>query len=232
MGIKFLRSAALATALGVGLLVAGCGSSSSSPSNSGGKSAADVLPAMQSAVKAAQSVHMNGSVISGSEKIAIDLSFARSSDLAGTIGVNGASFYVLSLSGKTYVKLDASFLKFAKAPASACSVICGKYVQLPASSASQITGSLSMSGIANQMFGKIPASTKSSSVQFVPATYNGQQVLRFVGDGYTLDVAKTGKPYPVVILGPQGESIAFSNWNSVTLPSPPPASQIISLSKL
>jgi hypothetical protein len=231
MGMKLLRSAAAASALAGCLLVAGCGSSNSG-SNSGSKPASDVLPAMQSAVKAATSVHMAGSVTSGGEKININLSFARANDLAGTFGVNGASFYVLTLSGKTYIKLDQSFLKYAKVPVSACSLICGKYVELPPSSASQITGSLSMSGIANQMFGKIPSSVTNSSAKFVPATFNGQQVLRFHGDGYSLDVAKSGTPYPVDISGPGGETITFTNWNSVTMPSAPPASLVISLSNL
>jgi len=229
MNMRFIRGAAAAIAVSAGLLVAGCGGGGSSSTT---KTAADVVPAMQKAVKDAHSVHMVGSVSSGSQKIAINLSFSGQSDLSGTIGVNGAHFTVLSLAGKTYIKLDAAFLRFAKAPASACKVICGKYVALPASSASQITGQLSMRGISQQMFDKIPASVKSSKVKFVPATFQGQPVLRGHGDGYTLDVKRTNPPYPVAILGPNQQSIVFSNWNSVTMPSPPPANEIVSLSSL
>jgi hypothetical protein len=36
----------------------------------------------------------------------------------------------------------------------------------------------------------------------------------------------------VAILGPNQQSIVFSDWNSVTMPSPPPANEIVSLSSL
>lgn len=229
MSSRVLRKAAAASLLAVGLAVAGCGSSSPS----GSKTAAQIMPEVQAAVKAAKSVHMAGSAIQGSQKLAMNLSFSGSSDVAGTIGVNGASFGLLSMGGKTYIKLDASFLKYAKAPLSACATICGKYVELPASTASQITGSLSLRGLAQQAFGsKIVASAKGSGSVFSPATVNGQSVLQCRQGGYTLDVAAHGTPYPVLFTGPHGENIAFSGWNSTTLPSPPPASDIISLGSL
>ena len=190
------------------------------------------MPKVQAAAKGAESVHMAGSVNQGSQTATINMSFSGNS-VAGTVGLNGASFELLSLNSTTYIKLDAAFLKYAKAPASACATICGKYVELPASSASQITGSLNMQQLMNQVFSdKNMNAAASSGCVFSPATVNGQSVLQCRQGSYTVDVAAHGKPYLVFFSGPHGEHIAFSEWNSVTLPAAPPASKVISLNKL
>lgn len=227
MGSRSFRGAALAAVLAAGLAAAGC---SSSPA--GSKSSAELMPKVQAAAKAAHSVHMAGSVNQGSQKATIDMSFSGSS-VAGTVGVNGFSFVLLTLNGHTYIKLDAAFLKYAKAPASACVTICGKYVELPASSAGQITGSLSLKQLIQQVFSnKNMSSAAASGCVFSPATVNGQSVLQCRQGGYTVDVAASGTPYLVYFTGPHGEHIAFSDWNAVTPPAAPPADQVISLSKL
>ncbi len=227
MSTRLIRGAALAAVLAAGLAAAGC---SSSPA--GSKPAAKLMPEVQAAAKAATSVHMAGAVNQGSQKATIDMSFSGPS-VAGTVGLNGASFNLLSLNGKTYIKLDAAFLKYAKAPASACATICGKYVELPAASASQITGSLSMKQLVNQVFSnKNVNSGAASGCDFTPATVNGQSVLQCHQGLYTIDVAAHGKPYLLFFTGPHGQHIAFTDWNSVTMPAAPAASQVISLSKL
>ncbi len=227
MSAKLSRRAAVAAVLAVGLAAAGC---SSSPA--GSKPAAKLMPQVQAAAKGATSVHMTGSVNQGSQKATIDMSFSGRS-VAGSVGLNGASFDLLSLNGTTYIKLDAGFLKYAKAPASACATICGKYVELPASSASQITGSLSMQQLVHQVFSnKNMSAGAASGCVFSPATVNGQSVLQCRQGPYTIDVAAHGKPYMVYFTGPNGQHLAFSDWNSVALPAAPPASQVISLGKL
>ncbi|MGO8958895.1 MAG: hypothetical protein ACLQFR_16215 [Streptosporangiaceae bacterium] len=227
MESRLFRGAALAALVGATLAVAGCGGSPA-----GSKPAAKLMPEVQAAAKAATSVHMAGSVDQGSQAATINMSFSGNS-VAGTVGLNGASFYLLSLNGATYIKLDAGFLKYAKAPAAACATICGKYVELPASSASQITGSLSMKQLVNGIFSnKNMSSAAASGCEFSPATVNGQSVLQCRQGAYAVDVAAQGKPYLVYFTGPNGQHIAFSDWNSVTLPPAPPADKVISLSKL
>ena len=226
MGSRLFRGAAMAAVLAASL-AAGC---SSSPA--GSKSAAKLMPKVQAAAKAATSVHMAGLVTQGSQTATINMSFSGNS-VAGTVGLNGASFDLLSLNGKTYIKLNAAFLKYAKAPASVCATVCGKYVALPPSSTSQITGSLSMQQLVHQVFSnKNMSAGAASGCLFTPATVNGQSVLQCRQGPYAVDVAAHGKPYLVYFTGPHGEHLTFSDWNSVTLPAAPPASQVISLSKL
>jgi hypothetical protein len=227
MGSTLFRGAALAAVLAAGLAVAGCGSSPA-----GGQGSAKLMPEMEAAARTASSVHMAGFVVHGTRTATIDLSFTVDS-VAGTVGLNGATVDLLSLNGKTYVKLDAAFLKSVKAPASACVTICGKYVELAAASASQLTGSLSLRQFQQQLFSrKAMNSLAPIDCVFVPATVNGQAVRQCRHGAMTIDVVAHGKPYPVYVTGPHGEHVTFSDWNAVTLPAAPPASQVISLSSL
>jgi hypothetical protein len=227
MSLRAFRSGALAVVLAVCLAVAACGSAASDT-----KTAAMLMPEVQAAADGATSVHMAGSVTQGSQNATIDVSFSRTA-AAGTVGLNGDSFYFLSLNGKTFIKVDAAFLRVAGAPASVCAKVCGKYVELPAASASQITGSLSMRQLVKQVFNaKSVSSAAASGCVFAPATVNGHSVLQCRQGAYTIDVAAHGKPYLVYATGPRGQHIAFSDWNSVTFPALPPASQLISLPRL
>jgi hypothetical protein len=109
-----------------GLVASGCDSAPA-----GSKNSATLIPQMEAAARAAKTVRAAGSVDEGSQVVNNNMSFSRSW-VVGTAGSNGASFFLLELNGKTYIKADAAFLKVAKAPASACAVMCGKYVELPA----------------------------------------------------------------------------------------------------
>jgi len=225
----FMRGAVTAAAISVVGVLAGCGSPSSS---SGSVPAGQVMSSVRTSVGRAHSVHMSGSVTQSGQKLTVDLSF-DGNNVYGTISEGGASFVLLSLNGTTYIKLNSSFLKFSKAPAQTCAIICGRYLELPTASATQITGQLSMSQLADQAFsGAIAAKAKQTSAVFVPATVNGQQVLQARQGSYSLDVTDNAARYPVLFTGPDGESIAFSDWNSVTMPPPPPAKDVVNVSQL
>jgi hypothetical protein len=47
-----------------------------------------------------------------------------------------------------------------------------------------------------------------------------------------IEVAAHGQPYLVYWSGPNGQHLAFSDWNSVTLPGAPAPSQVVSISDL
>lgn len=221
--VRMIRVTALVAVLASAFAVAAC---SSAPADS--KTAAKLIPEIVAAAESATSAHIAGSGPDGSQTVIMDMSFSGSS-AAGTIGINRESFYFLSLNGKTYIKINAAFLQAAKAPPSVCAKVCGKYVEIPASSASQITGSLSLHKILTQAFdNKNTSAAEASGDVFSPATVNGQHVLQVSEGGYTLDVAAHGKPYPLYYTGPHGEHLVFSDWNSATLPASPPASEVVS----
>jgi hypothetical protein len=221
----------LAVALAIGAL-AGCGSSGKS---SGNEPAGQVLTNVRSEAKAAKSVHISGSVKQGSTTIVLNMSF-DGPDFFGTVQEGATNVDMVALSGKIYVKLTSAFLKIAKLPSSVaatvCAKYCGHYVELPASDAAQLTGNVGMTQLVNDAFSaKMVTQAKQSSVEFKPATVDGQAVLQASQDGYTFDVTRGSAHYPVIWAG-KGQRIVFSDWNSVTLPAPPPAKDVISLSSL
>jgi hypothetical protein len=225
--LRILRGAALVIALAVGLGLTAC----SSPPT-GGKTAAQLIPEVQAASGTATSVHIAGSVTQGAQTTTLDVRINGNS-VAGTLGAYGTSYYILSLNGTSYVKLNAAFLRVEKAPASLCAKICGKYVELPAASASQITAVLSMQELISEVFDdKNMNSAAASGCIFSPTSRNGQSVLQCRQGSDTLDVAARGQPFLVYWGGPHGQHLTFSDWNSVTLPAAPPASQVVSISDL
>lgn len=175
---------------------------------------------------------MAGAVTEDKETTTIDVRINGNS-AAGTLGAYGTQYYLLSLNGSIFIKLSAGFLKAERAPASLCVKICGKYVELGASSAGQITSFLSMQQLIGDVFSyKSMSEAAGSGCIFSPTTRDGQAVLECRQGGYTLDVAAHGRPYLVYWGGPHGQHLAFSEWNSVTLPSAPPANQVVSISEL
>ena len=225
MVLRVVRPGVFAVALAAGLAASAC-------SSGGGQTAAKLMPQVQAAARGATSVQMAGSVPDGKQTATFDVRFNGTS-VAGTLGVNGHSFEVLVVNGVTYIKVDAAFLNAENAPASVCAKVCGKYVQLAASAAGQITRFLSMQALTTDVFSnKNMSSAAGSGCVFSPTTRNGTAVLECRQGGYTLDVAAHGKPYIVYFGGPNGEYIAFSAWNAVRPPAIPSASQVVSVNSL
>jgi hypothetical protein len=223
--VRKIRAAVISALAATALLAAGC-SSGSGTSTSSGPSAAQIKAAMLSA----SSVHMSGSVTQNGKPITINLSMTRSGDLYGTMAVSQAQFTVLSTGGKSFIKLSRSFVvNVVKAPASACAVMCGKYLKLSSSESAGMLGSLSMSGLLHQMLkgsGNIHYTGKS--------TIDGQPVWVARDSGFVGYIAAQGKPYLLRIVGHSGAfgRIDFTQWNSVTIPPAPPASKVVDTSQL
>jgi hypothetical protein len=223
MSGKLERGKALVPAAALVMIaLAGCGSSAPA----GSVSATQAIAAMRTDMASASGAHMDGSVISGSKLVTMNMTF-YGSEIDGTITESSASFGVLTVNGTTYVKASPSFLKLAGLSAADCSRLCGKYIELPGASASQITGDLSLKSLAGQMFSASQLKQVEGQV-FVPGTYDGQKALKGGQGKYWLYITATKPYYPLAITGPNGESVTFSEWNTVTAPAAPPASEVVS----
>lgn len=224
--MRKLRWAAASAAVATALLVAGCSSG-----GGGGSAAKPSVAAIKAAMLSARSVHMSGSINQAGKPITVNLSLTRSGDAYGTMAVDQAQFQVLATGGKSYIKLSRSFLvNVANAPASACSLMCGKYLSLSGAQSAGMLGSLSMTNLMQQMLKGSPSIKYSGT-----ATVNGQQAwVARDSDGSTAYVAATGKPYLLRLVGHSGSvgRIDFTEWNSVTIPPPPPASKVVDPSQL
>lgn len=215
------------------VLVAGCGGGGSGSASPGATAAAGPPPSaaalarqVDAAVAKATSVHLSAHVLQGNTLAALNMSMTSAGEMSGQIALNNAPVTILVTQGQTYMKLTAAALKAEGLPSAACSIVCGKYLKLPASQAKSM-----LSGIGWSNFvGQTPTLPNWSYVKTV--TVNGQPAWQMSAAGKgTAYIAAQGQPYPLRLT--QGSNRAdFTQWNSVAIPSPPPASEVVDLSQV
>ena len=213
--------------------VAGCGSSAPSTSGSTTQpSAAQLQSSMKQSVQHASSVHVAGHGTSNGVPVTLDMNLTRSGDVSGTVTENGAPFQIIAVNGKVYGKVTKAFLQQEKAPAAACSLICGKWLQLPSAQGKQLTevaGGLNLKNLTGEL-NQAPKLTKSGTT-----TVAGQPayVLKDT-KGTTVAVQTTPSHYPLRLTsaGAAKQQLTFSKWNSAPQPVAPPKSQVVNLSQL
>ena len=180
---------------------------------------------VKSATAKAASVHILAVVTQGGSKISVNMSMTRAGDLSGTMSANQAALTMLVTRGHAYLKVSSGLLKSQHLPSAACALVCGKYLEIPAGQAKGMLNGLDMSSLLGQV-----SVSRLTYVRTV--TLNGQPAWQMrAGDGSTVYVAAQGPPYPLRVT--KGVSRAdFTQWNAVTIPPPPPASQVVDLSQL
>jgi hypothetical protein len=158
-------------------------------------------------------------------KISVDMSMTRVGDVSGTASANRVGFTMLVTQGHAYIKISSGMLKSQNLPTASCTLICGKYLEVPTGQAKGMLNGMDMSSL----LGRASAS-RLTYVRTV--TVNGRPAWQMrASDGSTVYVAAQGPPYPLRLTkGPS--RIDFTQWNSVTIPPPPPASQVVDLSQL
>jgi len=186
---------------------------------------------MEAAVRRANSVHIAGHLANNGVPISLDLDMHRNGDVSGTVSQNGAPFEVIAMNNTTYIKATPAFLRQVKAPASACAVVCGKWLQLTPAQAGQLTGDLSMSSLTAPLSsGQVPKFTEAGS-----KTVGGQPAWALrAANGSMLYVSSAPGHYPVAATtgGSPNEVVTYSHWNTAPQPVPPPANQILNLNNL
>jgi len=183
---------------------------------------------MQADFRHAKSLRLAGHMRVQGQPLTVDLKLLRSGDSAGQMTLNGANFSIVRVGSDTYVDVTRSFFRYLRStrpvPASACALICGKYVKLPAGA---IPG-FSLGNLA-KMIDKhvsVPKETPAVSV----TTFDGQPAYELSHAGQAAFFAKNGHHYLIGYRArKQGVAISFSEWNSVPPISPPPASKIVNI---
>jgi hypothetical protein len=202
-------------------LLAACGSGGSSPPPTLGQE----YPAIKAAAESATSVRVIGTVSTNGTAESLNMVVTRSGELSGQAGEGGRTFTILATGGKAYIKVTEAFLKAAHLPTSNCPSLCGKWIVAPAGTTSQLTSNVSMRHLVNTIFRKAPTGSEASQ-RMKATTYQGQAAWSAHGQGVTLYVASTGKPYILgVVKGSQ--NVRFTDWNTATVPGPPPAGDIV-----
>ncbi|HEY1833877.1 MAG TPA: hypothetical protein VGG08_05525 [Solirubrobacteraceae bacterium] len=214
----------------VGLLIAGCGGSSSSGNGIGAKSPTEILQATKSASAAAKSVHIAGSIVSGGKPISLNMQLVAGQGGKGTIAQEGFSIDLVQVGGNVYIDGSDAFYKHV-AGATAAQLLDGKWLKAPADSG-ELASLAELTNLSKLIDSALASHGKLSKGK--EETVSGQKAigLKDTTKGGTLYVASTGSPYPVEILkgGSEGGTVTFSDWNKpVTLKAPAGA---ISISEL
>ena len=192
-----------------------------------GTSVSSLITSVKSAFASAQSVHIIGSGTFSGHAVTLDLSMLRSGDLSGTIKAGPLSEQVVSSGGSTYIYVSRAFFTYIQqtqhAPASACALMCGKWLKVPAGS---ISG-FNLSSLSNQFIKKVPIAT--TVPHLVTTTYQGQPAYKLSNDkGQEVFVAQSSPHYLLGIVEPGKFTMTFSQWNAVPPVTPPPANKIFS----
>jgi hypothetical protein len=190
-----------------------------------------LLRKMGAALRAANSVHISGTVRQGGRTLVVDLGIAHSGGLSGQISENGALLTVLATHGHSYLKISTGFLKIANLPPTLCNRFCGKYLEYPAAQSHKLLSRLNMASMTHSM-----TSTPARKAKYLGVVAIGGQMAWLLQDSHedSIYIAVHGKPYPLRAVSPPstGDIMDLTQWNAVRIPGPPPASQIVSPSQL
>jgi hypothetical protein len=228
------RAAVTVLAL-AGFGVAACGSAAgtghqASPSTdhsvrpSAEPSGARLVPSMQAAVRGAQSVHVDGNVIEHGKPLGLNLGVTRQGAYAGSVTSGSVPLLVIGIGDRFYFKATATVLRLLGAPAAACAVVCGKYLETKGAQTRREVGEVSMATLTSDLTSNLPRMTEDGTT-----TVRGKRAWVLAGaNGATVKVAITGPHYPLEVDSPPSKHgvVFFSDWNRIASPKPPPAGEI------
>jgi hypothetical protein len=204
------------------VLLAGCGSSSSSGNGLESKSPEAIVAAAKTASRGASTVHISGSIITEGKPISLNMELVAGKGAKGQVGVEGNSIDIIEVEHAFYINGSAAFYAHL-AGSSAAKLLQGKWIKAPSasgefSSFSQLTD-----------LGKLLDSALSSHGTLTKApstTISGQKAVGVTdaAKGGTLYVAATGTAYPLQIsknASGSGGKITFDRWNQPVTLTPP-----------
>ena len=221
-----LQAPALALAA-IGL--AGCGGSST---NNGvaGKPAPEIVAAAKLAADGASSVHVSGSIVSGSSPISLDLEVMAGKGGKGQLSEGGLGFDVIHIGETVYIKGSSAFYRHIGGGAAA-QLLQGRWLKAPASSGN-FASVASLTDL-RELVDKTLA-VRGPLLRTATTTVAGQAVVGVTdaSKGGVLYVATTGPAYPVEVVenGRNGGTITFERWDSSVSLTPP--ANAIELSQL
>ncbi len=214
-----------ASVLMAAVLLAACGGGSSG-NGVAAKSPSQIASTALSAMKAAKSVHLQGSVTQSGKTVSIDASTFSDGDIDGSFVESGSTIELIKLGPTDYLKTTAAFYEANGAPSAVAALVGGRWIEAPDSS----LGFGSKFGLA--AFSNSLSSNEGSVTAGTTSTVDGQGVVSVHSStGGTLYVATDGTPYPVEIVGSGGASgtgtITFSQWNQAAAPIAPKGARTI-----
>jgi hypothetical protein len=196
-----------------------------SASSVAGLSAVKILAKAQAAAKAATSVRMKGAVSDGKERMVLDVRVTKNGG-QGSITTSDGGMSVMVVGKTAYLKMSNKFWQSqtkSKAEADAIvGLIAGRWIRTTMSD--KDLGSFALFASKAEFFDTLfepdgtVRKTAPKTVDGVPAIGLGD------GDGTLWVDTATARP---VSLESGSDKLSFSEYNQVTTPKAPPASQVI-----
>lgn len=223
--VRLVPASRLALGLVAVLAVMDLGISSPSASAStgslSGKSATQVLTAVEKAEQAARGVHLVGTIAEGGDTITFDLDVSRSGDGKGTFTEQGQVMRAVKEGSQMYVYANKAFWT-KNASAQTAGELGGRWVTAPASD-EEFSALAQFFGISRLTTELLP-SDGEPVVKGKPTTVGGQKVVPLsavvktkgkAAESTTIYVAATGRPYVVKATAKNGDesgTIVFSRY--------------------
>lgn len=220
------RSARWAVCVAAGLVaLTACGSSTNGVED---LSASQILAKTKAAVGDATTVHMTGSIDTGTSSIDVDLTLTAEGQAGGTITNGDQVITLLSVDGTTWYSANSAFWTD-KVGAAKAAKVADKYIELPKgdSSFEQFTD---WDG-----FWKDALAPDGSVEKGEVTEFDGQQVIELVDtkDKGILFVALEGEPLPLgVKSGTDKGTMTLSDWNEPVTLEPPAPGDVVDLSTI
>jgi hypothetical protein len=182
---------------------------------------------VNSALADARSVHILFPNEPGTGGYGVDISMNRANDFYGEVLHKGQFILVLVTNGHAYLKLTAGAVKVMGFPSSVCALMCGKILELTAGDAKSMISGAQWSSLV-----PTPGGTSPHLHYVRTTTVDGQPAWEMSASGEgTIYLAAHGPPYPLRLV--QGaDRVDYTQWNSATIPPPPPASKVVNESQL
>jgi hypothetical protein len=225
---RVLYRAIAVAATALALWLAGCGSASET-NGVASKEANQIVAAARAAADSASSVHISGSTANAGGTLTLDLSLVAGRGGHGLISQNGLSFEVIRIGSNAYVKGSPAFLsRFAGRSAP---LLAGKWIEGPVSTGSlaSLSALTDLRQLLDTALGSHGRLTKGGT-----STIDGKPVVAVKdrSKGGTLEVATTGRPYPLQIssASASGGALTFDRWNEPIALSAP--SHAVDLTRL
>lgn len=181
-----------------------------------------ILEEVQTAVDAATSVHVVGSVDDGTSELGLDLRLTAEGGATGTVTNQGQTITVLAVDGSSWFSADEEFWADQAGPELAAQ-LADKYVEIPAEDSS-FSSFTDWDAFWEDLLDPEGEVEKGETTEV-----DGQPALELIdnegddaGNGVLL-IALEGEPLPLSVEVSDGGSITFEEWNEdVSIEAPAP----------
>lgn len=223
-------------AAGIAVGVTGCGHGAAARPPSP-PSAVSLFSDFRTSFGRAQSVRVTGHFRYHGHNVTLDVSAFWSGAMKGAIEEGGLKAELLSAGGRTYLYIDKALINYESRlhniPASACALVCGKFIRVP----DMLYSAFSLKRL-NRVLAKLgpPISTRANKSGKKPpaprvrlTTFDGQPAWELSADGIAVFIARNSASYVLGMVNRKSGVVRFSEWNAIPPIRAPRADQVIRL---